>query len=40
MIAGCSIRLSTPPRLSARVKKLRALQHLAHAGEVALEHGG
>ena len=26
MMAGCSIRLSTPPRLSARVKSWHALQ--------------
>ena len=36
MIAGCSIRLSTPPRLSASVNRCAALEEAARAGQVAV----
>ena len=36
MIAGCSIRLSTPPRLSASVKSSAVLEEAARAGQAAL----
>ena len=38
MIAGCSIRLSTPPRLSASANSSHALEEAPRAGEAALEH--
>ena len=38
MIAGCSIRLSTPPRLSASVNSCAALEEALRAGEAAVEH--
>ncbi len=40
IIAGCSIRLSTPPRLSANAKHAATLQHSPRVGEVAFQNHG
>ena len=40
MMAGCSIRLSTPPRLSASVNSVHAFEEALGAGEIALEDHG